>query len=163
MIRRSTLAVALFLVLLSVPSWSQVPTPVGPPVPTPDVVPKAALVGTFWPSPDPNPPPGTPLGMIVLSASGSASTRPIKWSVAGPAIDLMVMTPDGGLARSRAEAYPTVPGSYTFKVVAVGSVAGEPDADAATWTCTVAGGPTPITPTPVQPVPVPIPVPPKRR
>jgi hypothetical protein len=131
------------------------PAPVTPAAP--DVVPKASLTGMYWSNAQAGSQgPGTVLGLFVLDASASVSTKPIKWKVKGPQVTLIVLSPAEGTASSVAQAYCTTPGRYQFVAIAQGTVGGQPDAEADVFLFTVPD-PTPA-PAPV-PVPTPTPTP----
>lgn len=138
------------------------PKPPAPPTPTPDPAPVARVNGLYFPIAGPaKGSPATPLGFIRVSAEQSTSTKPIRWKTHGPApLPLTVISPDGGLGSSIAEAYPTVPGTYRIHGIARGTTKGEADADIDSYEVEVAGPPpTPDPPKPPVP-PIPPPTPP---
>lgn len=141
------------------PSPGPSPKPVDPnPISTPDFVPTAMVLGSYWPNP--SAPPGVVMGMFRLDASGSASTEAVEWmQKSGPETTLLILTPKKGPAESYLEAIVSAPGSYTFKAVVQGTKNGKPHADADEWSYTLAA-PAPVpSPTPPSPNPSPVPSP----
>lgn len=145
--------VTLFLVHRSEP-----PAPV-PPAPIPDSTPVASLAGSFWPNVSAGlnaEADGTPVGMFLLDASKSHSTRPLRWKVKGPGATINVLTPASGTPGSLAQAFATGYGTHEFSVTAVGITGGEPDADIAVYSRSVTA---PEPPKPPGPPPGPFPPP----